>query len=425
MYPPARSRAEGPRGPEGTVVGRAGDADLGESRRRTTLVLQASVVRVDPMKHTFGLPGPVAVASLLVASCLAPAALAQTATVSATVETVPVPDGGDAADDMAIWVHPTVPGLSLVIGTDKDQGLAVYDLSGNQLQFLPDGQLNNVDLRYGFPLGLAQVALVTSGERSNDLLAVYAVDPVSRTLSNVAARDIPLGFQVYGCCMYRSQDTGEYYFFGTSENGVVKQFRLFEAAGGGVDAQEVRTFDVGGQSEGCVADDENGWFFVSEEDVGIWRYGAEPGDGDSRIPVDTVGPSGHLTADVEGLSIYYAPGGAGYLLASSQGSNTFVVYQRAAPHAYLLTFQVGTNGGLGIDGVSETDGIDVTNRGLGSAFPGGLFVAQDDNNTSPSLNQNFKLVPWPAIANASDPPLIIEPSYGPPGGGGGVAVPPA
>ncbi|HKB15580.1 MAG TPA: phytase, partial [Planctomycetota bacterium] len=123
------------------------------------------------------------------------------------------------------------------------------------------------------------------------------------------------------------------------------------------------------------------------------------------------------------LSIYYAPGGAGYLLASSQGSNTFVVYQRAAPHAYLLTFQVGTNGGLGIDGVSETDGIDVTNRGLGSAFPGGLFVAQDDNNTSPSLNQNFKLVPWPAIANASDPPLIIEPSYGPPGGGGGSPVP--
>ncbi|HKB14869.1 MAG TPA: phytase, partial [Planctomycetota bacterium] len=223
------------------------------------------------MKRTFDFPGPVAVASLLVASCLAPAARAQTATVSATVETVPVPDGGDAADDMAIWVHPTVPGLSLVIGTDKDQGLAVYDLSGNQLQFLPDGELNNVDLRYGFPLGLAQVALVTSGERSNDLLAAYAVDPVSRTLSNVAARDIPLGFQVYGCCMYRSQDTGEYYFFGTSENGVVKQFRLFEAAGGGVDAQEVRTFDVGGTCEGCVADDENGSFFVSEENVGIWR----------------------------------------------------------------------------------------------------------------------------------------------------------
>ena len=376
------------------------------------------------MKQTFDSPGPFALASFLLSAFLAvaPAGRAQTATVSASVETDPVPDTGDAADDMAIWVHPNVPGLSLVIGTDKDAGLAVYDLSGDQRQFLPDGELNNVDLRYGFPLGLAQVALVTSGERSADLLAVYAVDPITRTLQNVAARDIALGFQVYGCCMYRSQDTGEYYFFGTAENGVVKQFRLFEAAGGGVDAQLLRTFDVGGTCEGCVADDENGWFFVSEENVGIWRYGAEPGDPTGNpLLVDTTGGGGHLTADVEGLSIYYSSGGAGYLLASSQGNNTFVVYQRAAPHNYLLTFQIGS--GSGIDAVTETDGIDVTNRGLGSAFPGGLFVAQDGSN--PGGNQNFKLVGWPAIANAATPPLIVNPNYGapgpsePPGGGGG------
>ncbi|MGH7152063.1 MAG: phytase, partial [Planctomycetota bacterium] len=311
------------------------------------------------MNRTFDLPGPVALASMLLASFLAaaPAARAQVGSVSAVVETDPVPNSGDAADDSAIWVHPNVPGLSLVIGTDKEGGLAVYDLSGNQLQFVPDGELNNVDLRYGFPLGLAQVALVTSGERSNDLLKVYAVDPVDRELVDVAARPISLGFQVYGCCMYRSQDTGDYYFFGTSENGVVQQWRLFDA-GGGVDAEMVRTFDVGDQSEGCVADDENQYFFVAEENVGIWRYGAEPGAGTTRIQVDSTGGGGNLTADVEGLSIYYAAGGAGYLLASSQGNNTFVVYQRAFPHAHLLTFQVGANAGLGIDAVTETDGID-------------------------------------------------------------------
>ncbi len=306
-----------------------------------------------------------------------------------------------------------------MIGTDKDAGLLVYDLSGDERQFVPDGELNNVDLRYGFPLGLAQVALVTSGERSNDVLAVYAVDPITRTLVNVAAREISLGFDVYGCCMYRSQDTDEYYFFGTSESGVVKQYRLFEAAGGGVDAEEVRTFDVGDTCEGCVADDENGWFFVAEEGEGIFRYGAEPGDGNARIQVDSTG-GGNLTADVEGLSIYYAPGGQGYLLASSQGNNTFAVYPRAAPHTHLLTFQIGANSAPVIDAVTETDGIDVTNRGLGSAFPGGLFVAQDDSN--PGAHQNFKLVSWPAIADLGD--LIVNPSYGPPGpseppGGGG------
>ncbi|MCI0589213.1 MAG: phytase [Planctomycetes bacterium] len=378
------------------------------------------------MKLTPDSPGPFALASFLFSAFLAaaPPGRAQTGSVSAVVETEPVPSNGDAADDSAIWVHPTVPSLSLVIGTDKDAGLAVYDLSGTELQFVPDGDLNNVDLRYGFPLGLAQVALVTSGERSNDVLAVYAVDPITRMLVNVAARPISLGFNVYGCCMYRSQDTGDYYFFGTAESGgVVQQWRLFGAASGGVDAELVRAFDVGGNSEGCVADDENGWFFVAEEDGSIWRYGAEPLDPTNNpFEVDSTG-GGNLTADVEGLSIYYAPGGAGYLIASSQGNSTFVIYQRAAPHAHVLTFQVGANTPLGIDAVTGTDGIDVTNRGLGSAFPGGLFVAQDDSN--PGGTQNFKLVSWPDIAELGEPDLIVNPNYGapgpsePPGGGGG------
>ncbi|HEV2950851.1 MAG TPA: phytase, partial [Actinomycetota bacterium] len=67
--------------------------------------------------------------------------------VGATVETDPVAHGGDAADDAAIWVHPTDPALSTIIGTDKLGGLAVYDLSGAQLQLLdPARRMNNVDL---------------------------------------------------------------------------------------------------------------------------------------------------------------------------------------------------------------------------------------------------------------------------------------
>src|SRR5262245_15075297 len=75
--------------------------------------------------------------------------------VTATVETVPVPNGGDAADDPALWIHPTNPSLSLVIGTDKTAagGLAAYNLNGTQQQFVTAGALNNVDLRYNFMLG--------------------------------------------------------------------------------------------------------------------------------------------------------------------------------------------------------------------------------------------------------------------------------
>ncbi len=82
-------------------------------------------------------------------------ATGQTPQVQATVETEPVPSSGDAADDAAIWGHPADSSLSLIIGTDKDSGLAAYDLAGVQVQFLADGELNNVDVRYDFLLLLA------------------------------------------------------------------------------------------------------------------------------------------------------------------------------------------------------------------------------------------------------------------------------
>ena len=53
---------------------------------------------------------------------------------TATVETVPVLSTGDAADDPAVWVHPSDPARSVVIGNDKGGALEVYDLSGARIQ---------------------------------------------------------------------------------------------------------------------------------------------------------------------------------------------------------------------------------------------------------------------------------------------------
>ncbi|MEO1101243.1 MAG: phytase, partial [Pseudomonadota bacterium] len=36
---------------------------------------------------------------------------------------------------------------SLILGTNKDEGLHVYNLAGEELQFLDVGMLNNVDVR--------------------------------------------------------------------------------------------------------------------------------------------------------------------------------------------------------------------------------------------------------------------------------------
>jgi len=329
--------------------------------------------------------------------------------VVATVETAPVPNKGDAADDPAIWIHPTDPAQSVVIGTDKKGGLAVYDLAGNQLQYVPDGELNNVDLRYNFPLGDERIALVTATNREDGTIAAYRVDPATRTLENVAAQPIITQSEAYGLCMYHSPTTGKYYVFTTAKGGGVLQWELFDTASGKVDAQAVRALQVGSTSEGCVADDELAYLYVGEEKIGIWKFGAEPDDNAEPILVDSVVPAGRLVVDVEGLAVYYTGVGTGYLIVSSQGSNEFLIYEREGDNAYVATFKIVA--AEGIDAVTHTDGIDVTNFALGEAFPEGVFAVQDDKNTDPNANQDFKLVPWTSIASVMN--LTIDTSWDP------------
>ena len=88
-------------------------------------------------------------------------------------------------------------------------------------------------------------------------------------------------------------------------------------------------------------------------------------------------------------------------MASSQGDSTFVIYDRSTG-AYIKSFKVMTAGS--IDGVTGTDGIDVTASPLGAAFPSGVFIAQDGVNSGG--NQNFKLVPLQTILPAPLPPPV-------------------
>src|SRR4030095_84112 len=145
---------------------------------------------------------------------VAPAALTATLeTVVATIETDPVPNGGDAADDPAIWVNPNDSAQSIIIGTDKRGGLAVYDLSGKQIQYLSDGQMDNVDLRDGVKLGGQTVGILTGSNRKDNSIAVYKINPQMRTLENVAARKIKHGLSVYGSRLYPRAQTAQHLHF--------------------------------------------------------------------------------------------------------------------------------------------------------------------------------------------------------------------
>ena len=98
------------------------------------------------------------------------------------------------------------------------------------------------------------------------------------------------------------------------------------------------------------------------------------------------------------MVFYDGPNRSGYLIASSQGSDEFAVYERTEDNAYIGSFKIGA--GNGIDAVSGTDGLEVTSVSMGPEFPGGLVVVQDDENTEPNEPQNFKLIPWSTVEAA-------------------------
>ena len=362
---------------------------------------------------------------------------------------LPAVDRDADADDPAIYVNATNAADSLVLTSVKNAGLRVYDLSGNLLQTVNPGGIryNNIDLQYGFKLGNQSIDIAVASDRQNDKLAIFKINPNSTTrgqyLEDITDSNIGTIFQAspfeppysastrssYGLTLYRSPETNDYYVFTSRrQTGDIAQFKLIDKGNGKIGAELVREFTIPSptatgrspQTEGMVVDQETGFLYIAQEDVGIWKFNAEPDGSTTGKLIDRVRFEGgsHLTDDAEGLTIYYGKNGTGYLLASSQGDSTFVAYTREGNNEYVGNFAIGNNGS--IDSVQESDGADVINVPLGPNFPFGLFVTQDGSNEpaktidGENVNSNFKLVPWENIANTLPNSLNIDTtSYNP------------
>jgi 3-phytase/alkaline phosphatase D len=371
-------------------------------------------------------------------------------TVTPTVETRPalLDDGTKPfsqradADDPAVYVNATDSSKSLVVTSVKNGGLRIYDLAGNLLQTInpsnPDIRYNNVDLQYGFTLGGQKVDIAVASDRNNDKLAIFKIDANGaggNFLTNITDTSAATIFQAdpftgtfspssrssYGLTIYRSPVTKDFYVFTSRrQTGDIAQLKLVDKGNGTIGYQLVRSFTVpttgtiDPQTEGMVVDQETGFLYIGQENVGIWKYNAEPNSSNVGTLIDKVKALGgkNLIEDVEGLTIYYGKDGAGYLFASSQGDNSFAAYAREGSNQYLGRFAVGNNGS--IDSVQESDGAEVINVPLGSNFPFGAFITQDGSNdpaviaSGENISSNFKLVPFENIANAFSTPLKID-----------------
>ncbi|GAB2750946.1 phytase [Amycolatopsis magusensis] len=330
------------------------------------------------------------------------------------------------ADDPAIWVDRADPARSLVLGTLKEGGLAVFDLRGREVATLPappppapgaaPGRFNNVDV-------LGDLAVVS--DRGRDRIRVYRVDPRRQpVLTEVTDPAAPPVFSAdesevdeqrtaYGLSAAKLGDRRVIAVSRRHETRVAL-LELVDLPGGRVGTKALSTVDLPDrfplpdgtswtpcaepgerpQVEGMALDAAHGVLYAAQEDVGIWRIplGGEPVLMDkvrsfgapARYDEETEecvpdGPDPgfggtRLTADAEGLTIAEGPHGTGQLYASSQGDSRFVVYDRTGGNRVLSEFSVGRTSRT--DSVEHSDGAAVTTTPL-PGFPRGLLVLHD------------------------------------------------
>ncbi|MFD3309251.1 phytase [Streptomyces sp. NPDC058694] len=328
------------------------------------------------------------------------------------------------------------------------------------------GRYNNVDLVTGLrtSTGRADVAVVS--DRGSDRLRIYRIDPSKpggplTDITDPAAAPVFSAGQAeindqrttYGLATWTDKATGRTYaLVSRRERTRLALLELTQAASGKVGYRKVRTLDLPSsfrlpdgttwspcgepgelpQVEGMVVDPATGTLYAGQEDIGIWRLRADltgkpvlvdkvkeygvPGVYDEGTEECTPGADPgyggrRLSADVEGLTLFQEKDGDGYLLASSQGDNTFALYDREVSEGneYEGGFRIGAATST-LDSVEECDGAAVLNAPLGARYPRGLLVVQDGQET-PAVPDGeggtrtatgFKFVDLGAVVDAAD-----------------------
>lgn len=330
-----------------------------------------------------------------------------------THETDPVLSSEDSVDDPAIWIHPTTPRKSLIIGTNKKGGLSTYNLKGKKVHYESGFKLNNIDIRYNFKLKDGEeVDLIAGSDKNQNTLHLFRFNKKTKGVESL--RDpVPTTNKAYGLCLYHSIKTNKHYAFITGYRGDLSQYHIYAASDGSVEAELVRTLEISGKNEGCVADDEYGKVYVAEEEFGIWRFEAEPDKDPKGTLIADIASHPYLEADIEGLTLIHTGNGDGYLIASVQEIDQFAVFSRKGANRYLFNFGLK---GKKVDDVTHTDGIDIIGLNMGPQFPFGFFIAQDDEDFDQEGNfmgQNFKLTPWESVLKIFPEFSVVDNTWNP------------
>ena len=235
-------------------------------------------------------------------------------------------------DDPAIWVHPTDPAQSLILGTDKDLdgALLVFGLDGVERKDLSVRGIirpNNVDLAMDIALGEGRVDVAVLTERFAHRLRAYSL-PDMRPIDGGG---IPIfegdrARDGMGVALYRRPDDAALFAivsrsdFGAPLDCYLHQYRLVDDGTGTLRGLFVRAFATWSgkkEIEALAVDSELGYVYASDETHGIRKYFADPAAEDAEDELAVFGTEG-FARDHEGISIYPTGLGTGYIVVSDQ-----------------------------------------------------------------------------------------------------------
>ncbi len=305
-------------------------------------------------------------------------------------------------DDPAVWIHPTDPAQSLIIGTDKDDdgGLYVFTLQG---KLIPEKTVrgikrpNNVDIVQGVWLDGKQVDIAVTTERKRNQLRIFSL-PDMKPLDGgglpMFLNDTAKNFRdLMGISLYkRAADSTLFAIVGRkdgpTDGSYLGQYKLSGNGKGIFTATEIRRFgNYSGKKEieAIAVDEKLGYVYYSDEQVGVRKYYADPEKGNEELALfATTG----FADDHEGISIYRLTDTTGYILVSDQQRNCFHVFpregQNGQPHSHPLLKVVKTS-------TDESDGSETVAIPIPGLFPKGFFVAM-------STDKTFHIYKWEDIA---------------------------
>jgi 3-phytase len=293
-------------------------------------------------------------------------------------------------DDPALWVHPTDPSKSLIVGTDKESGGGIYlfDLEGKIVKKVT-GLLrpNNVDVAYGLQMGEDRQDVAVFTEREANTIRVFSL-PELRPLDGggipVFEGEIersPMGIALFQngnqlqAIVGRKSGPREDYLW---------QYALEVDSSGKVSGDLLRKFGkYSGKKEieAITIDQELGYVYYSDETAGVRKYHADPKKGKEELAFFA---QTDAKRDHEGLALFKTGPGKGYLILSNQQNNSILLYPREGseddPHLHLKIKDIPVS-------AKETDGLEVSELPLNSKFPEGILVLMSNGKV-------FHLYDW-------------------------------